>query len=169
MRCSVYRQISTATFCGILLCTAANASGEPAIPFVDGLWSGGVELGTAGSAPVECWANTVTTDGTTFTLAWTADGDWTLRMSNPDWQLPSSRHFNMSALVDFYPQQVDTKVEVTSATRMEVTRLEQISLLGLIENGHTIEFTSEILNAKYDLEGSAKAIQRIRTCFDDRS
>ena len=75
----------------------------------------------------------------------------------------------MSALVDFYPQQVDTKVDVTSATRMEVTRLEQISLLGLIENGHTIEFTSEILNAKYDLEGSAKAIQRIRTCFTNRN
>ncbi len=74
----------------------------------------------------------------------------------------------MIALVDFYPQQVRTTAETKSKTSLEIANLDQISLLGLIENGHTIDFSSDGFNEKYDLEGSAKVIQRIRNCFADR-
>ena len=75
----------------------------------------------------------------------------------------------MIALVDFYPQQVSVTAEAKSETRLEIANLDQISLLGLIENGHTIDLTSDGFSEKYDLEGSARAIQRIRNCFADRS
>ena len=165
----MYQRSLSAVLLVSLLHTVANASGGPAIPFVDGLWSGGTETGANSSGFVECWARTTTHDGTTFTLANRDDGSWHLLMSNPDWLLPPSQQFDISALVDFYPQQVSTVAETTSRTGMKIADLKEITLLALIENGHTIDFKSTILNAKYDLEGSAKAIQRIRTCFTNRN
>ena len=40
--------------------------------------------------------------------------------------------------------------------------------MGIIENGHTIDLTSDGFNEKYDLEGSAKVIERVRNCFADQ-
>ena len=69
----------------------------------------------------------------------------------------------MIALVDFYPLHI--AAEAKSQTRLEIANLDRISLLGLIENGHTIDLTSDGFNEKYDLEGSAKVIERVRNCF----
>lgn len=165
----MYNRSCVTIFLIVLLLSIADASGKPAIPFVDGRWSGGVETGPSGSAFKECWASTTFDDGTTFKLAKQEDGSWHLRLSNPGWRLPTSHRYDTIALVDFYPQQVRTAAEVKSKTRLEIANIDLIALLGLIENGHTIYFTSDGLNEKYDLEGSAKAIQRIRSCFADRS
>ena len=73
----------------------------------------------------------------------------------------------MVALVDFYPR-LHFAAEAKSQTRLEIANLEQISLLGIIENGHSIDLTSDGFNEKYDLEGSAKVIERVRNCFTDR-
>lgn len=70
----------------------------------------------------------------------------------------------MTALVDFYPR-LSIEAEAKNETLLEIQDLEHISLLGLIENGHTIDLSSEGFNEKYVLEGSAKIIQRIRKCF----
>ena len=153
----------------VLLHTFANASGEPPIPFVDGIWRGEVETDPNRSGFKECWASTTFGDGTTFTLAKRADSSWHLRLSNPGWQLPPFHRYEMIALVDFYPQQVSVTAEAKSETHLEIANLDQIFLLGLIENGHTITLTSDGFNEKYDLEGSAKIIERIRNCFADRS
>jgi hypothetical protein len=150
-------------FIGLLL-TIANASGEPTVPFVDGRWNGGVEIGPNSKGLEECWVRTTFSDGTTFTLAKRRDGIWHLRLSNPGWRLPPSRRYAMVAQVDFYPQ-LRIAAEAKSQTRLEIANLEQISLLGLIENGHTIDLTSDGFNEKYDLEGSAKVIGRVRNCF----
>jgi hypothetical protein len=144
--------------------TIANASGEPTIPFVDGRWNGGIETGPDSKGLEECWARTTFSDGTAFTLAKRGDGSWHLRLSNPGWRLTPSRRYAMIALVDFYPQ-LRIAVEAKSQTRLEIANLEQTSLLGLIENGHTINLTSDGFNEKYDLEGSAKVIGRVRNCF----
>jgi hypothetical protein len=92
-----------------------------------------------------------------------------LRWSNPGWRLQPSRRYDTIALVDFYPQQVRTIAEAKSGTGIEIADIDQSSLLGLIENGHTIILASDGLNVEYDLQGSAKAIQRIRNCFANRS
>ncbi len=165
----MYKRSYVTAFFIVLLHTFANAGGEPTIPFVDGIWRGEVETDPNGSGFRECWASTTFGDGTTFTLAKRDDASWHLRLSNPGWQLPLSHRYDMIALVDFYPQQVSVTAESQGETRLEIANLEHISLLGLIENGHTIDLTSDGLNEKYDLEGSAKAIQRIRNCFADRS
>jgi hypothetical protein len=149
-----------------LVLNFANASGESSMPFVDGRWNGGVETGPDGQGPGECWARTIFSDGTAFTLAKQVDGSWSLRLSNPDWRLPLSHRYSMVALVDLYPQ-LRIAAEAKSQTRLEIANLDQISLLGLIENGHTINLTSDGFNVKYDLEGSAKAIERVRNCFAD--
>ena len=73
----------------------------------------------------------------------------------------------MVALVDFYPP-LRISAEAKSQTLLEIADLDHISLLGLIENGHTIVLRSEGFDEKYDLEGSAKVIERIRNCFADR-
>ena len=159
------RLIASVLFMG-LLHAIAFASGAPAIPFVDGRWSGGIETGPNSSDVEECWASTTFGDGTTFTLAKRGDGDWRLRLSNPDWRLPPSRRYDMAALVDFYPE-LRIAAEAKSPTRLEIANIDQISLLGIIENGHTIDLASDGFNEKYDLEGSAKAIERVRTCFAD--
>ena len=165
----MYKLSHLVVFFIVLLHPNANASGEPTIPFVDGRWSGDIKTGPNNSGFKECWASTTFSDGTTFTLAKRDDESWHLRLANPGWRLPPSQEYDLIALVDFHPQQVRTAAEATSETRLEIANLDQISLLGLIENGHTIVFTSESLNEKYDLEGSAKVIQRIRNCFADRS
>jgi hypothetical protein len=157
------RFLVAALFIGPLL-TTANASGEPAIPFVDGRWNGGIETGPDSKGLKECWSSTTFNDGTTFTLAKRGDGSWHLRLSNLGWQLPTSRRYAMVALVDFYTQ-LRVTAEAKSQTRLEIANLDQTSLLGLIENGHTINLTSDGFNVKYDLEGSAKVIERVRNCF----
>ena len=165
----MYKRSYVTVFFIVLLHAFADASAEPTIPFVDGIWRGEVESGPSGSGFKECWASTTFGDGTTFTLAKRDDASWHLRLSNPGWQLPPSHRYDMIALVDFYPQQVSVTAEAKSETRLEIANLDQISLLGLIENGHTIDLTSDGFSEKYDLEGSARAIQRIRNCFADRS
>jgi hypothetical protein len=149
-----------------LLHAIANASGEPAIPFVDGRWNGGIEIGPDNKGLEECWTSTTFSDGTAFTLAKRSDGIWRLRLSNPGWRLPPSRRYSMVALVDFYPQ-LRIAAEAKSQTSLEIANLDQVSLLGLIENGHTIDLAADGFNVKYDLEGSAKAIERVRNCFAD--
>lgn len=139
------------------------------MPFVDGRWSGDIETEPDSFGFRECWANTTFGDGTTLTLAEREDGNWYLRLSNPGWRLPPSDRYDTIALVDYSPQQVLTTAEVTSETQLEIANLEQISLLRLIENGHMINLACDGLNETYDLEGSAKVIQRIRNCFADHS
>ena len=160
------RLFASVLFIG-LLHAIANASGVPAISFVDGRWSGGIATGPNSSGVEECWASTSFSDGTTFTLAKRGGGSWQLRLSNPDWRLPPSRRYGMVALVDFYPQ-LRIAAEAKSQTRLEIANLDQISLLGFIENGHTIDLTSDGFKHKYDLEGSAKVIERVRNCFADQ-
>lgn len=150
-------------FIGLLL-NFANASAELTMPFVDGRWNGGIGTGPDSIGLEECWARTTFSDGTAFTLAKRGDGSWHLRLSNPGWRQPPSRRYTMVAQVDFYPQ-LHVSAEAKSQTRLEIANLDRISLLGLIENGHTIDLTSDGFNAKYDLEGSAKAIERVRNCF----
>ena len=70
------------------------------------------------------------------------------------------------ALVDFYPRLL-IEAEAKNQTVLEIADLDHISLLGFIENGHTIDLESDGFNEKYELEGSAKIIQRIRNCFAD--
>jgi hypothetical protein len=152
-----------------LLHNIGNARGEPTIQFVDGRWSGGIEVGPANSGFEECWASSTSDDGSTFTLAERENGNWNLRWSNPGWRLQPSHRYDTIALVDFYPQQVRTIAEAKSGTGIEIADIDQSSLLGLIENGHTIILASDGLNVEYDLQGSAKAIQRIRNCFANRS
>lgn len=147
-----------------LLHTIANARGEPTFPFVDGRWNGGIEIGPDSKGLEECWARTTFGDGTALTLAKRSDGIWHLRLSNPGWRLPPSHRYAMAALVDFYPQ-LHIAAEAKSRTVLEIADIDRISLLGLIENGHTIDLTSDGFNAKYDLEGSAKVIERVRDCF----
>ena len=43
-------------------------------------------------------------------------------------------------------------------TRLEIANIGRIALLEVIENGHTIDLASDGFNDKYDLEGSAKAV-----------
>lgn len=148
-----------------LLNTIANASGAPAIPFVDGRWHGDIKTGPNGSGFEECRASTTFDDGTAFTLTKRNNGSWYLHLSNPSWRLPLSRRYAMVALVDFYPR-LRILAEAKSQTLLEITDLDHISLLGLIENGHTIDLASDGFNEKYELEGSAKIIERIRNCFD---
>jgi hypothetical protein len=162
----MYQRLFVAVLFIGLLHAIANASGEPAIPFVDGRWNGGIEIGPDNKGLEECWASTAFSDGTAFTLAKRSDGIWRLRLSNPGWRLSPSRRYSMVALVDFYPQ-LRIAAEAKSQTSLEIANLDQVSLLGLIENGHTIDLTTDGFNVKYDLEGSAKAIERVRNCFAD--
>ncbi len=148
-----------------LLQTVADAGGVPAIPFVDGRWHGGVKSGPNSSDFEECWASTKFDDGTMFTLTKRRDGSWNLQLSNPGWRLPHSRRYAMVALVDFYPR-LRITADARDQTLLEIADLDHISLLGLIENGHTIDLASDGFNEKYELEGSAKIIERIQNCFD---
>ena len=135
-------------------------------PFVDGRWNGDVESGSDSKGLEACWARTTFSDGTSFALAKRNDESWHLRLSNPGWRLPPSHRYAMVAQVDFYPQ-LRIAAEAESETGLEIANLDQVSLLGLIENGHTIDLTSDGFNGKFDLEGSAKAIERLRNCFAD--
>ncbi len=144
----------------------AYASGESKMPFVDGRWNGGIDTSPDSKGLEECWGRTTFSDGTAFTLAKGNGGSWHLRLSNPRWKLPPSHQYSMVALVDFYPQ-LHIKAEAKSQTRLEIRNIDQIPLLGLIENGHTIILTSDGFNGKYDLEGSAKVIERVQNCFAD--
>ncbi|MEQ1899098.1 MAG: hypothetical protein ABL866_00040 [Devosia sp.] len=150
-----------------LLHAIADASGAPAMPFSDGSWHGDIETGPDSSNFEECWASTTFEDGTTFTLAKLRDGSWDLRLSNSSWRLPHPHRYTVEALVDFYPR-VRVAAEVKNPTVLEIVDLDHISLLALIENGHTIELASDGFNDKYELEGSAKVIGRIRSCFADQ-
>lgn len=156
------RLFASVVFAG-LMHTIAIAGEVPAIRFVDGRWSGGTGADPDNAAARECWASTTFRDGTTFMLAERDDGSWHLRLSNPYWRLPPFRRHDVTALVDFYPRLRFT-AEAMSQTRLEIADLEKISLLGLIENGHTIDLASQGFNEKYELEGSAKIIARIRNC-----
>ncbi len=160
-------RLFAAVFFTSLQPTFADARDVPAIPFVDGRWHGGIETGADSSDFEECWASTTFGDGTAFTLSKRKDGSWQLQLSNPSWRLPHSRRYAMVALVDFYPR-LRITAEAKKQTLLEIADLDHISLLGLIENGHTIDLTSDGFNEKYELEGSAKVIERIRNCFADQ-
>ena len=158
-----YRLFVAVCFIG-LLHSIADASGVPTIPFVDGRWHGDIETGPNSSDFEECWASTTFDNGTTLTLTKRNDGNWHLQLSNPSWRLPHSRRYAMVALVDFYPR-LRITAEAKNQTHLEIADLDHVSLLGLIENGHTIDLASDGFNEKYELEGSAKVIERIRNCF----
>jgi hypothetical protein len=160
----MYLPLFVAVFVIGLLLNFANASGESTEPFVDGRWNGGIGTVPGIKGLEECWASTKFNDGTVLTLAKRNDGSWHLRLSNPGWQLLSLRRYATVAQVDFYPRLYFT-AEAQSATLLEIANLEQIHLLGPIENGHTIDLTSKGFHVKYDLEGSAKAIERVRNCL----
>ncbi len=164
---AMFHRLFVAVFFTGLLHAVAGASGVGTIPFVDGRWRGDIETGPGSRNFQECWASTTFDDGTTLALAKRKDGAWHLRLSNPSWRLQHSRRYALAALVDFYPR-LHIAAEAKSQTRLEIADLDQISLLGLIENGHTIDLASEGFNEKYELEGSAKVIERIRTCFADQ-
>jgi hypothetical protein len=157
-----HRLLVAIVFMGALL-NADKARAEPAFPFVDGRWAGDIEPGAAGTGLAACWARTTFADGTAFTLARRRDGSWHLNLSNSAWRLPPSHRYTMKVLVDFYPQ-LRIVAEAKSQTRLEIAHIDQNSLLGFIENGHTIDLASDGFNARYDLEGSAKAIDRVRHC-----
>lgn len=89
-----------------------------------------------------------------------------MELSNPDWHLARSHRYVLVSLVDFYPQ-LRVAAETKGPTSLEIANLEKISLLWQIENGHTISLTSDRFSAKFDLEGSAKAIEKVRRCFAD--
>jgi hypothetical protein len=161
-----FRLFAVLLFTG-LLHSVADASGVPAIPFVDGRWHGDIETGPDSSDFEECWASTTFDDGTAFTLTKRKDGSWRLQLSNTSWRLPHPRRYAMVALVDFYPR-LRIAAEAKKQTLLEIADLDHNSLLGLIENGHTIDLTSDGFNEKYELEGSAKVIERIRNCFADQ-
>ena len=163
----MYYRLFVAVFFTSLLHTIGDASGVPTIPFADGRWHGDIETGPNSSDFEECWASTTFDDGTTFTLTKRKDGSWHLQLSNPSWRLPHSRRYAMVALVDFYPR-LRITAEAKNQTLLEIAELDHISLLELIENGHTIDLTSDGFNEKYELEGSAKIIERIRNCFADQ-
>ncbi|MGB8816462.1 MAG: hypothetical protein WCC66_00910 [Rhizobiaceae bacterium] len=162
---AMYNRLFLAVLFTGLLHPIAEASGVPTIPFVDGRWQGGTKGGPDRSDFEECWASTEFDDGTVFTLTKRRDGSWNLQLSNPGWRLPQPRRYAMVALVDFYPR-LRIAAEAKNQTLLEIADLDHISLLGLIENGHTIDLASDGFNEKYELEGSAKIIQRIRNCFD---
>jgi hypothetical protein len=147
--------------------TRAEAAGSLSVPFVDGRWHGGINSGSGSSDFEECWASTTFGDGTTLTLAEREDGKWRLLLSNRSWTLQTSRRYDMVAQVDFYPRRRFV-AEARSEALMEIADLDGISLLGLIENGHTIDLRADGFNKKYDLEGSAKIIEKIRNCFADQ-
>ena len=150
-----------------LLHTAAIASGALAMPFVDGRWSGDIKTLPDSSMLGECWASTTFVDGTTLTLAEQRDESWSLRLSNPAWQMDLSGDYSMMAQVDFYPKlQVDGQAK--SLSLLEIAIRGQKTLLGYIENGHTIKLNSDRFNEIYDLEGSAKIIERIRNCVTEQ-
>lgn len=161
----MYNRLFIAVLFTGLLHTFADASGVPTTTFVDGRWHGGMKIGLDRPDFEECWASTNFDDGTMFTLAKRKDGNWRLQLSNPGWQLPHPHRYAMVALVDFYPK-LRLSAEAKNQTILEIADLEHISLLALIENGHTIDLASDGFNEKYDLEGSAKMIERIRNCFD---
>ncbi|MFN0113111.1 MAG: hypothetical protein ACKVPY_00365 [Paracoccaceae bacterium] len=150
-----------------LLHSGADAGGTPARPFIDGRWQGGIETGPDSPDFAECWAGTTFGDGTTLTLAERRDGTWLLRLSNPGWQLPDAQRYTMLAQVDFYPR-LRVSAEARTPTLLEIADPDPTSLVGLIEYGHTINLASVGFNEKYDLEGSAKIIERIRTCSAGR-
>ena len=145
-----------------LLHSGANASEVPDMPFVDGRWHGGINIAPDGP-DIECWASTTFTDGTTLTLAERNDGNWRLELSNANWRLPHLRRYALVAQVDFYPR-LRLAAVAKQQTVLEIADLERISLLGLIENGHTLDLMSDDFTDKYELEGSAKIIERIRNC-----
>ena len=148
---------------GFLNCAASSAEKSP-FPFVDGIWRGGIETDANTTSPRLCWASTTLKDATTFTLEVRSDKSWQLRLSNAGWRMPAAHRFDVVAQVDFYPR-LRIVGSSESPTMLEFRDIERLSLLRLIENGHTIDLRSTEFNAKYDLEGSAKIIARLRDCF----
>ena len=159
-------RLFVAAFLTCLMHAIADASGAPAVPFIDGIWHGDIETGSNSSDIVECWASTTRDDGTTFRLAERNEAGWYLQLSNASWRLASSRRYAMVARVDFYPLAgLRIAAEAKSQTLLEIADLDDISLLDLVENGHTLDLASDGFNEKFDLEGSAMVIERIRNCL----
>jgi hypothetical protein len=148
----------------LILYSFSYSLGDAAFAFVDGLWRGGVGFSAETKSLAECWARTTFGDGTTLTLTKRREGIWRFSLSNPAWKLPPFQRYDMVTMVDFYPQ-LRVVAKANGANVLEIDDIEQISLLQLIENGHTITFTSNGFSAKYDLEGSAKIIARLRSCL----
>ena len=80
-------------------------------------------------------------------------------------------HGHSFGLNSWLPRCISTNVggDPSVRTLLEIADLDQISLLGLIENGHVIDLTAEGFAEEYNLEGSAKVIDRIRNCFAART
>ncbi len=127
------------------------------------MWTGGTVTRPGTLDVTDCWARTEFSDQTTMTLRRDGDGTWYLKLSNPGWQLPFPHRYALESLVDFYPR-LGVVGETRDTTELEVSDLRKFLLLEQIENGHTITLTSDGFRAKYDLEGSAKIIERLRKC-----
>jgi hypothetical protein len=156
-----HRFIAAAIFASFL--HAKAIAGEvDTIPFVDGRWHGGIKI-VPNSPDFECRASTTFTDGTTLMLTERKDESWKLELSNANWRMPQLRRYALVAQVDFYPR-LQIAAVARKQTVLEIADLERISLLGLIENGHTLDLMSEDFTDKVELEGSAKIIERLRNC-----
>lgn len=160
-RHNVWRSLLVCLF-GTATAVAAAAP-MPPVPFADGLWHGDIGSDPQNADVDQCWASTTFDDGTTLTLKARKPGGWSLQVSNPGWHLPPSHQYDAVALVDFYPR-LRLVVETKSQTLLEIADIDRIALLAQIENGHTMDLTSEGLREKFVLEGSAKVIQRLRDC-----
>ena len=162
---SVFRWFLRVMFFTSILPTVP-ASGEAMVPFADGRWHGEATDSPVPSKLAGCWAATVLDDGTSLVLVKETDGSWSLQLSNRNWRLPLSRRYALAVVVDFYPRLLVVG-EIRYPTRLEVRAIDRVPLLDFIENGHMIKLQHNGFEKRYDLEGSAKAIERIRGCKSD--
>ncbi|MEX0346378.1 MAG: hypothetical protein AB3N20_15750 [Rhizobiaceae bacterium] len=146
-----------------LLRAPAGASDFVRVPFVDGLWHGDIATHPDGLGFKECWASTRFADGTTLTLAEQYDENWSIRLSNPAWQWTPSSNNAMIVQVDFYPP-LEIEAQASGNNLLEFRIGDDKTLLDFVENGHSIKLRYGTFNKVYDLEGSAKIIERIRNC-----
>lgn len=146
---------------------AASAGGSVRVPFVDGIWHGDIATHPDGLGFKECWASTSFADGTTLTLAEQRDENWSIRLSNPEWQWSPSSSNAMIVQVDFYPR-LEVEALASSNYVLEFKISDDKTLLEFVENGHSFKLSNGDFNKEYNLEGSAKIIQRIRNCVSEQ-
>jgi len=91
---------------------------------------------------------------------------WSTSLSDQRWHLPRGYYYPLKVRFDEGPW-LDLESAAESTSVLRIVLPPDGTLLAMIRHGHSIQITSGSFDKRYDLEGSADALERLETCVRD--
>lgn len=140
-----------------MVTTSCSAAPE----FAAGRWTG-TALSTDQRFE-ECGISAIDRRGTAIRLSVDRTGSWSLHLSNPGWHLPTGRPYHLTLQFDGGPA-LNWDSRAASLTALDLPIAGDLTIIGLLRQGHALRIRSGSFDQTYDLQDSSAAIDAVSQC-----